>query len=283
MVSRHTLQQCAIAISIASLIYNIAEGVVSVVFGAESSSHALIFFGIQSVIEVLSASLVVWRFLNGLKPGEEGDLEDGVRSTRSSKDLRFVSCVSLYASFHLLTPNRVERIATFAIGTLLVMLALAAIGTSIASLIAHEHPSSSNASLIISACATFIMFLFWVPKRYLAKTLNSSTMNGETLCTLSCIQFSGALLIGSLIYRTWRSGWWVDSATAIVIALLFAWEGYKMMRWASNDRFDGGCGCGQEERKVIPEVVQQPSVTTQRCCCDSGCSKPSKEGSSEVE
>jgi len=85
MVSRHVLQRCAIAISVASLIYNIAEGVVSVVFGAESSSHALIFFGIQSIIEVLSASLVVWRFLNGVKPGEEGDTESGTKS----KDLRF--------------------------------------------------------------------------------------------------------------------------------------------------------------------------------------------------
>ena len=184
---------------------------------------------------------------------------------------------------HLPIPSRVERIATFSIGTLLVILALAAIGTSIASLIAHEHPSSSNASLIISACASFIMFLFWVPKRYLAKTLNSSTMNGETLCTLSCIQFSAALLVGSLIYRVWRAGWWVDSATAIVIGLLFGWEGYKMVRWASNDRFDGGCGCGQEEPKVVPETVQQPSTAPQRCCGGSGCCESSQADSGKVE
>ncbi|KAG0709160.1 hypothetical protein DFH29DRAFT_754374, partial [Suillus ampliporus] len=219
------LQQCAIAISVGSLLYNIAEGVISVVFGVESSSHSLIFFGIQSVIEVLSASLVVWRFMNGLKAGEEGDS---------------FPCVSL----PLPTPNRVERIATLAIGILLVMLALAAVGTSIASLVAHDHPSPSNASLIIAASAAFIMLLFWVPKRYLAKALNSSTMNGEALCTLSCIQFSGALLVGSLLYRIWRGGWWVDSATSIVIAMLFGWEGFKMVRWASNDRFNGSCCCG---------------------------------------
>jgi hypothetical protein len=87
MVSRPFLQKSAIAISIASLLYNVAEGIISVVFGAESSSHSLIFFGIQSVIEVLSASLVVWRFMNGLKAGEESD--DGCE-TRMSKDLRFV-------------------------------------------------------------------------------------------------------------------------------------------------------------------------------------------------
>ncbi|KAG2749117.1 hypothetical protein P692DRAFT_20732797 [Suillus brevipes Sb2] len=265
MFSRRFLQQSAIAISIASLFYNIAEGIISVVFGAESSSHSLIFFGIQSVIEVLSASLVVWRFLNGLKAGEEG--KDG-SDVSLSKDLR------------------TERIATLAIGCLLVMLALAAVGTSIASLIAHDHPSPSNASVIIAASATFIMFLFWVPKRYLAKALNSSTMNGEALCTLSCIQFSCALLIGSIVYRVWRGGWWVDSATAIVIAILFGWEGFKMIRWASNDQFNGGCSCGQEERKAdkqaIPEVMQQPSTGPQRCCGDSGCCKPPQESSNKV-
>lgn len=279
MVSRRFLQQSAIAISIASLLYNIAEGIVSVVFGAESSSHSLIFFGIQSVIEVLSASLVVWRFLNGLKVGEEGKDESDVRL---SKDLR----CAYFSLSHLRLPthSRIERIATLAIGCLLVMLALAAVGTSIASLVAHDHPSPSNASVIIAASATFIMFLFWVPKRYLAKALNSSTMNGEALCTLSCIQFSGALLIGSVIYRVWRGGWWVDSATAIVIAMLFGWEGFKMIRWASNDQFNGGCGCGQEERKAeaIPEVMQQPSTGPQRCCGDSGCCKPPQESSNKV-
>lgn len=235
------------------------------VFGAESSSHSLIFFGIQSIIEVLSASLVVWRFLNGLKAGEGGEDESEVRMSR---DLR------------------IERMATLAIGILLVMLTLAAIGTSIASLVAHDHPSPSNASLIIAGSAFFIMFLFWVPKRYLAKSLNSSTMNGEALCTLSCMQFSGALLIGSLIYRVWRGGWWVDSATAIVIAVLFGWEGSKMIRWASNDNFNGNCCCGQEERKAdkqaIPKVMQQPSTAPKRCCGDSGCCKPSQESANEV-
>lgn len=77
----------------------------------------------------------------------------------------------------------------------------------------------------------------------------------------------------------------MDSATSIVIAMLFAWEGYKMMKWARDDRFDGGCcsSCGQEEGRAIPEAVQQPSTAPQRCCGDSGCHKPSQEGNDKVE
>ncbi|KIJ67848.1 hypothetical protein HYDPIDRAFT_107368 [Hydnomerulius pinastri MD-312] len=253
MVSPRHLQQYAIAISIFSVFYNAAEGIVSVLFGVDSSSRSLVFFGIQSVIEVVSSALVTWRFLSATKPGEEGspDLE-------SSKTMK------------------IERTATIGIGILLVMLALAAIGTSIASLVAHEHPSPSDASLIIAASTMFITFLLWIPKRYLARALNSSTMNGEALCALSCIQFSAVLLIGSLIYRVWRGGWWVDSSTAIIIALLFGWEGFKMVKWARDKDFSGGC-CGHKHEHASSGTNPPPSVTAapievqlppRSCCTD---------------
>lgn len=73
MPSRRRLQQYAIAISIVSVFYNTAEGVVSIVFGTESSSRALVFYGLQSAVEVISALLVIWRFLGVTKPGDETD------------------------------------------------------------------------------------------------------------------------------------------------------------------------------------------------------------------
>ena len=65
------LQQYAIAISLGSIVYCAAEGAVSIVFGAESASLSLVFFGIQSAIEVTSAAMVLWRFRNVAGPGEE--------------------------------------------------------------------------------------------------------------------------------------------------------------------------------------------------------------------
>ena len=69
--SYRRLQQWAIAISIASIVYNGAEGAISIAFGAESKSYSLVFFGIQSAIEVASAAIVIWRFKKWAKPGEE--------------------------------------------------------------------------------------------------------------------------------------------------------------------------------------------------------------------
>jgi hypothetical protein len=127
------------------------------------------------------------------------------------------------------------------IGSLLVALALATQTSSIVSLASHQEPNTSNPSLIISASALVIMILIWLPKRYLAKALDSSVMQGEALCSLSCIQLTAVLLLGSLVFKVWKGGWWVDGATSIVLGLLFGWEGIKMIKWARNKNFSGGC------------------------------------------
>lgn len=263
MVSRRNLQRFAITISIVSVFYNTAEGVISVLFGVDSSSRSLVFFGIQSAIEVVSSCLVTWRFLAAIKPGDENASVE-----RSSSILR------------------TEKIASTGIGFLLIALALAAIGTSIASLVAHEHPSRSDAALIIAGSTMFITFLLWIPKRYLARALNSSTMQGEALCALSCIQFSGVLLVGSLIYRVWEDGWWVDSATAIVIALLFGWEGFKMVRWAQDKDFTGGCCAHHHEKTSSSNPVAAPTIPVQSCansCCTDSCQCSKEEVEAVVE
>ncbi|KAI6134606.1 hypothetical protein EDD17DRAFT_122331 [Pisolithus thermaeus] len=263
MVSRLNLQRFAVAISIFSVFYNAAEGIVSVLFGVDSSSRSLVFFGIQSVIEVVSSCLVTWRFLAAVRPGDE--------------------IVSVEHSSGIL---RTERIASTSIGSLLIALALAAVGTSIASLAAHEHPSRSDAALIIAGGTMFITFLLWIPKRYLACALNSSTMQGEALCALSCIQFSAVLLVGSLIYRVWENGWWVDSATAIVIALLFGWEGFKMVRWAQDKDFSGGCCAHHHEKTSTPVPIAIPTISVQSCansCCTDSCQCSKEEVEAIVE
>ncbi|KAF8898260.1 hypothetical protein CPB84DRAFT_1780743 [Gymnopilus junonius] len=128
---------------------------------------------------------------------------------------------------------------------------MSTVASSIAILVLREEPDTSNASLIISASALVIMVFIWLPKRYLATALDSSTMRGEAICSLSCIQLTFVLFVGSLIYRVWRGGWWLDGATSMVLSILFGWEGYKMVRWARNKDFTGGCcdDCRVEEPK----------------------------------
>ncbi|CAK5275239.1 unnamed protein product [Mycena citricolor] len=245
MPTYRRLQQYAIAISIASVLYNGAEGAVSIAFGSETGSRSLVFFGIQSGIEVASALLVLWRFKSVAQPGEEND------HCLSERDLK------------------IEKVASGSIGALLLLLALATEISSIVSLALHLTPETSDSSLIISGSALFIMILIWLPKGYLARALNSSVMQGEAKCSLSCIQITIVLFVGSLIFRFWKGGWWVDSATSIVLGLFFGWEGYKMLRWVTNPAFDGGC-CAHDRPATIHledgKELQEPYRDLCECC-----------------
>src|SRR5262245_56591295 len=52
----------ALALSYATVAYNVLEGIVSVVFAYLAGSPALLGFGIDSFVESLSGLVMVWRF-----------------------------------------------------------------------------------------------------------------------------------------------------------------------------------------------------------------------------
>lgn len=215
--SLSTLQRMAVGISVASILYNGVEGGVSIGYGKEDQSKSLIFFGIQSFVEVASASLVVWRFAKIALPGEE---MIGAPSPVNLKK---------------------EKVATVAIGGLLGLLTASAWGVSIQSLVRHERPTDSLPGVIISASALGLMIAIWSPKPWLAKALDSSAMRGEAKCSLACISMTAALLTGTIINRTWSNGWWIDSATTLVLSMFFAKDAIEMIRWGLSKDFSGSC------------------------------------------
>lgn len=83
------------------------------------------------------------------------------------------------------------------------MLALATEVSAIVALALHQEPDTSNSTLIISASALVIMIFIWLPKRYLAGMLNSSAMQGEATCSLSCIQITIVLRIAHFPPLAW--------------------------------------------------------------------------------
>jgi divalent metal cation (Fe/Co/Zn/Cd) transporter len=216
MPTYRRLQQAAVWVSGLSIVYCGVEAGISIGFGAEVDSKSLLFFGVQSLVEVLTAILVVYRFRYIAKPGEE-------REIISDENLRL------------------EKHATTGIGLLFIVLAVTTWTTSCIALSMHQQPDTAVPSLIISASTLVLMIAIWLPKVYLYKQLDSSTMKAEANCSLACIALTVVLLVGSLVYRFWKGGWWVDSAVAMVMGVFFAKEGITMVRWARHPEFNGGC------------------------------------------
>jgi hypothetical protein len=200
----------ALAISWISVFYNGIEAGVSIGVGAYVASRALVAFGVQSLVEILSAALVIYRFRRELKDDAPANIS-------------------------------LERRATLGIGVLFIILTIGTWVASIIALINHEEPDSSTPSLIVSATALLFMLLVWLPKPWIAAELNSSVMRGEAACSLACIYLTIVLFVGTLIFKLWPGGWWLDSGIAILLGFFFLHQGWEMIAWARHKDFDGGC------------------------------------------
>ena len=198
------------ALAVATILFNLAEGLVSMGFGWSDDSMALFGFGADSFVEVFSALLVLWRL-------RADGCSDGLIER--------------------------ERKATGGIGWLLLMLAAGIAGGSLLQLKAKGHPSTTLPGLLVSVASLGFMVFLWRAKLAAATALDSRAVASDAACSRACIQLSAILLAGSLVFFVAPRLWWVDSAAALLLALFIAQEGWGMRKAAAREDFDGGCGC----------------------------------------
>jgi divalent metal cation (Fe/Co/Zn/Cd) transporter len=202
----------ALVLSVITIGFNLLEGLVSIGFGWEDQSIALFGFGVDSLIEVASAGLIYWRFHQDEDLGERQ------------------------------TPHR-ERLATRSIGVMLLLLAAGTALGSVLQLLSHRHPGTTVPGVIVSLVSLAAMFLLWQSKHKTAIALDSRAMKSDAACSFACMQLSSVVLVGSLLFW-WSPGlWWMDGATALIVSMLIAKEGWSGFHASFQPDFSGGCGC----------------------------------------
>jgi divalent metal cation (Fe/Co/Zn/Cd) transporter len=211
--------------------YNLLEGLVSMTFGVTDESVALFGFGVDSLIEVASAVMVLWRF-------------------RGERAIRPKSALAR------------ERTATVTIGSLLVVLAIGTVAGAAWRLWAHAGPETAVPGLVVATLSLSFMVWLWRAKRRAAAALDSPTVRGDAACSLACIQLSTVLLAGSLCAFLTPALWWADAVAAMGLALLIAREGVESVRAARRPDFRGGCGCGGACHGEAPLVGLASGATT---------------------
>ncbi|WP_091232136.1 cation diffusion facilitator family transporter [Microbacterium sp. 3J1] len=197
---RSTLHRRVRFIVAFTISYNVIEAIVAIWAGALASSAALIGFGLDSVVEVLSAAAIAWQF--------------------TRKD-----------------PERWEKVTVRAIG--LAFFALAAYVTvdAVMSLIGREGPEHSPLGLGITALSLVIMpLLAWFEVRT-GRELDSKSVMADAKQLILCIYLSGAVFIG-LILNTLFGWWWADSVAALVVAFLAVREGIEAWRGDVESPFE---------------------------------------------
>ena len=189
---RPVLQRRIRWIVAATITYNVLEAVIALAAGRAASSSALIGFGLDSIVEVLSAAAMAWQFAGP-------------------------------------DPHRREKVALKVIAISFFGLAAFVTVDALRSLLGAADPDHSPVGITLAAVSVVIMpVLSWVERRT-GRELGSASAVADSKQTLICSYLSAAVLLG--LVANSLLGWaWADAVAALVIAVFALREGLEAWR-----------------------------------------------------
>jgi divalent metal cation (Fe/Co/Zn/Cd) transporter len=179
-----------------NVIYDIIEVVVSLIAGFTANSSALIGWGLDSTIEVISAGTLGWRLHGEIKGLDEKRVKQRKMTTLYVIAISFaLICIFIsYDSISKLISQETASWSTVGIGILIV-------------------------SLVVNP------FLIYYKRKYGHK-LDSPALLADAKDTFICLYQTVVVLIGLLLVK-WLGWWWADPVAALLIVPYAAKEGLK--------------------------------------------------------
>lgn len=176
--------------------WNVLEGLIAVAAGVWAGSIALVGFGIDSGIEVISGAALLWRLHFDHDPTHR---------------------------------ERAEQIALRVVGLCFLALAAYVSWEAIESLANREAPARSLPGVILATLSLVVMPLLAAAKRRVARAIESDAMHADARQTDICF-FLSVILLGGLLLNQALGWWWADPVAALCMAPLIGWEGTQALR-----------------------------------------------------
>ena len=181
----------------------VVEAAVALASGVIARSISLIAFGIDSLIELVSARVLIWRLNVELRHGRS-------------------------------VAERAERAASRIGGALLFALAAYIVVAAGGRLWTRQGADFSWPGLLVSLAAIPIMWLLSRRKLQIAEALGSRALRTDAVESITCGWLSFVVLIG-LLAQLALGAWWVDTATSLVIVWLLVKEGHEAWQGEETD------------------------------------------------
>lgn len=195
-------------LAVATIVYNIFEGLISVYFGFEDESLVLFGFGTDSFIEVMSGLGIAHMIIRIQKePNENRD--------------------------------KFERTALRVTGTSFYLLVAGLLVTSTYNLWTGHQPETTQMGVIISLISILAMWALIYGKTKVGTQLNSKAILADAACTKVCVYMSIVLLISSGVYELTHF-LYVDSLGALFLAYFSVKEGRECFEKARSKNL---CDC----------------------------------------
>ena len=184
-------EERAVRLAWATIVWNVVEAVVAIGAGTAASSIALIGFGLDSTVEVMSAVVIVWQFR-------------GLAEDRERRALKLIA-VSFFA------------LAAY-VGV-----------QAIIDLLRRVEPKSSTVGIGLAIASLVVMPMLSRAKRRNGNAMGSATVVADSNQTKLCAYLSAILLAGLILNAT-AGWWWADPVAALAIAGLAVNEGREAWR-----------------------------------------------------
>ncbi|HEX2088537.1 MAG TPA: cation transporter [Actinomycetota bacterium] len=174
-----------------TIVWNSLEAMIAVGFGLAARSIALVGFGLDSLVEVFAASVVVWELR-------------GVSEERERRALRLIA-LSFFALAAYVTVEAVRD------------------------LVVRAEASESVPGIVLAAISLIIMPLLALGKNRTGHQMGNQALIADSKETLLCSYLSVVLLVGLLLNAT-VGWWWADPVAGLGIAYLAGREGLDAWR-----------------------------------------------------
>ena len=202
-----------IGIELITLVWMTIEATVALIIGFTTRSVSLQGFGIDSIIELITGAVLLWRLL----------VEQRGATTTAVE--------------------RAERRASWIAAICLFSLAVYIVADSAYSLFTQSRPAASWWGIALALAAAIVMPLLWQSKLRIAKRIGSAALKADAMCSITCAYMSFTLLIGLLLNQFFGL-WWADPLAALVLVYFIVREGREALHEA---RTGETCDCGEEE------------------------------------
>lgn len=210
---RARLLHLGVGIETITLLWMIVEASIAIIAGFATHSVSLQGFGIDSIIELITGGVLLWRLLAEQRGG----------STESIK--------------------QAERLAAWITAISLFALALYIIGDGTLAVLTQSHPEASWWGLGLAIAAVIVMPVLWQGKLRVAKHIGSAALKADAMCSVTCAYMSVALLVG-LALNALFGWWWADPLAALALVYFIVREGQEALHEA---RTGETCACGEDE------------------------------------
>ena len=185
----------------------VIEAAVAIGSGIAAQSLTLLAFGIDSLIELASAAVLLWRLNVELRHGEA-------------------------------FAERAERTASRIGGALLFALAAYVVASAGWKLWTQQGAEFSLPGLAISVLSIPIMYVLARRKLAVASAIGSRALRADAVESITC-GWLAFVVVGALVAQLLIGAWWVDAAASLAIVWFLVREGREA--WEGEACCDDRC------------------------------------------